>query len=418
MNGFDPYKEWLGVPVEEQPANLYRLLGLPPFETEYVKITTAADQRMAKVKGFQKGPQATLSQTIIAELLYARVTLSDPKRRAAYDAVLRAAAPAVTCDVQTLPGAQPKRPAAEHDSLLGSRIDKYKVWERVSASPSGCLFKVQHVDTGRLYFLKNLPHEAEDDRELQKSFQREIEILTKLDHPHFICGRGSGFCDGQSYLILDYATGVDLAKFVELQGKVTPEEAVKLITQAARGLEVLHKQGIFHRNIRPQVLVIDVQGNLRVTNPLLAKLGEPTSLAAKQEQIKANTPTTSVYEYLAVEQFEDPRKADARSDIYALGCTLFFLLIGRPPYAGKAVAQQVTAHKNAPLPSLRNTRNDIPVPLDNVFVKMIAKQPSQRYANIKDLLEDLENSLKKGVAKPQTPDNLWVQWMKKLGIRK
>ena len=113
---------------------------------------------------------------------------------------------------------------------------------------------------------------------MRKRFERECQILVKLDHPNLIVGRESGEHAGLKYLVMDYVLGTDLATLVKQQGPLPIEQGVDYAVQTARGLTQLHMHGVFHRNIKPHVLLVDLLGNLRFTNLLLAKIGESSTL--------------------------------------------------------------------------------------------------------------------------------------------
>jgi hypothetical protein len=483
---FDPYHLWFGIPPYEQPANHYRLLGLGLFEANPALIAAAADQRIAALQTFQLGPEGGIAQRLMHELAIARMMLLDPRRKAAYDAVLRSAVPGVTPDVQMLPGMQqmppawqqpafaqappamapaggyahppsyapppayhqppayspppgygppgyaaaappvapppvpqsvmpqpaasafapakrspapspgpaappaPPRPGAPGELGPGATIGKYRLIEQVSTSSLGRVYKAQHGETGRLYFLKCLPPESQKSFEVQKRFQREIEILTKLDHPHLIVGRESGVYAGQPYLVMEYVMGADLATLVKQHGPLSPDDAAHYTIQAAQALAELHKHGIVHRNLKPHVLLVDLQGNVRLTNLLLAKVGEQSSLDVGDDQLTMQGEQMGSVDYLPPEQALDARQADARSDLYALGCTLFFVLTGHPPYVSKRPLEKILAHRSAPIPSLREIRADVPAALDQVCRKLLAKNPQDRFQTAEELIATLD----------------------------
>ncbi|MDX1947367.1 MAG: serine/threonine-protein kinase [Pirellulaceae bacterium] len=424
---FDPYHQWLGIPPQEQPANHYRLLGLEQFAADPNQIAQAADFKMAQVRTYQLGPHGAISQRILNELATARIMLVDPRRKAAYDQVLRSAVPGVTADAQSLP-AQLPTPAPQPSRLPtaavgaepqpGQMFGKYKIVERVSSSSLGRIHKTQHLETGRYYFLKTLPPEAAKSPEVQKRFQREIEIVTKLDHPNLIVGREAGQFGGAPYLIMEYVLGTDLATLVKQQGPLAIDDAVEYVLQTARGLESLHGHGIFHRNLKPHVLMVDLQGNVRITNLLLAKLGEASSIAGGDEALTMQGEAMGSVDYLPPEQAIDPRQADQRSDLYALGCTLYFLLAGKPPYAAKNAMQKVLAHRSAPIPALKAVRPETPAWLDAAYQKLLAKEPAGRFANASELIKALAPAGPVVTGSIEKPKSWFGKILAKIGLGK
>jgi serine/threonine protein kinase len=372
----DAYGQWLEIPPHEQPADHYRLLGLARFETDAARITAAADERMARVRSFQLGPHAALSQRILNELSAARATLLDARRRVSYDLVLRSAGPASS--EAWPPGAQPALPSGE--LAAGTVIDGYRIVEKATSTMLGVTYKAQDVESRRPVFLKTLSPKAARKQEVRKRFQREIEILTRLDHPNLIVARHSGEHRGLPYLVMDYVVGE------------------------------LHLRGVIHRNIKPHALLVDLRGNLRITNLLLAKIGDSSLILSEDEDLTTQGESMGSIDYLPPEQAIDASKADERSDIYALGCTLFYLVTAQPPYAMKSPVDKLLAHRQAAIPSLRRLRSEAPAWLDAACQKMLAKWPADRYQQVSDVIRDL--------TQPPEQRPLWSRLLNWLGWRK
>lgn len=399
---FDPYHHWLGIPPGDQPANCYRLLGVPQFEDDAAVIESAADRQMAHVRTFANGPQAAISQRILNELSQARVTLLDSKRRAAYDTVLRTAAPADRAEeAKPAPGAKqvivlpPQGMAAEP-----TQIGPYQLVERITTSALGVIYKACDSRDGRFFSLKILPPKAAQNAEVLKRFRRECGLMTKLDHPNLIAGVEAGEEHGVPYLVTEYVMGTDLGTLVQKHGPLAVEDARDYIAQAAKALMQLHFNGVFHRNLKPQVLLVDLAGKLRVTNLLLAKVLEGSEFDPGEQLTQMGQMVGSA-DYMAPEQAADPHGVDARADVYSLGCTLYFLLTGKPPYGGKSLVQTLQAHRQAPVPLLQAVRSDVPNDLEMAYERMMNKDPDARYQELGTLVRDLEGKptkWKKGVS--------------------
>jgi serine/threonine protein kinase len=249
-------------------------------------------------------------------------------------------------------------------------------------------YKVQDAQTGRFYSLKTLPPEAAKSQEIVKRFWREIEIVTKLDHPNLIAGIDAGERNGVPYLITEHVVGTDLATLVKSQGALPVPMAIDYIVQAARGLTQLHLHGVYHRNLKPQSLLVDLQGRLKVSNLMMARVDDRSELAHDDELTRQGTLLGSA-DFLSPEQAEDAHSADGRSDIYALGCVLHFLLLGRPPYPAKSLMEKLKSHKLLPVPNMSAVRPNIPAHVQQVFQQMLAKNPDNRPQFVADIIDAL-----------------------------
>ena len=227
MASFDPYHQWLGIPPQDQPATHYRLLGIETFEENAEVISSAADRQMAHVRTFQMGPNGAISQRLLCELSTARLILLRPVRKAGYDAVLKSAVPMTQLEEEprapaTAPAkgarANPQTTPAAEELAPGTVVSEYRILEPAGGSAFGKIYKAQQVETGRFFFLKILPGSSAQNEEVRKRFERECQILMKLDHPNLIVGREAGEHAGQKYLVMDYVLGTDLATLVKQQG--------------------------------------------------------------------------------------------------------------------------------------------------------------------------------------------------------
>jgi serine/threonine protein kinase len=376
------------------------LLGLSPFECDANVIHTAADRQMAYLRTLSAGKRAARAQELLNEISAARITLTGALK-ANYDAILRSASPANAADEQAdepappasvMPGGIAKpalaKPAAKPPvASAHRRFGPFELLELAKESPYGDAYKACHRDSGRIVSLKILPVASAKNREIISRFQREAQLVTNLRHPNLIAGLGAGAEASQPWLALEYVVGTDLSTLVRQVGPLPVEQAVSYMVQAARGLMQLHLRDVFHRNVKPAVLLADVQGHLKVTNLFLAKIGEHADVATGGPELTLTGQSMGTAEYLPPEQALDAKSADQRSDVYALGCTLHFLLTGRPPYMEKSLMKKLAAHASAPIPSLRAARGDVPEQVDAVFQKMLAKQPGARFQSMGEILE-------------------------------
>ena len=319
---FDAYQEWLQIPPH---GSRRTIIGCSACRAsrggQRTEIAAAADQRMGFVRSLALGPHGEMSQRILNELAAAKTRLLDPARHGLRRGPA-SAAPAVQEDPEAWPPGQRGLMPNKSELQPGDVVDEYKILERASASTLGVTYKVQHQGTRAYFFLKTLPAKVAKKEEVRKRFQREIDILARLNHPNLIVACDRGEHRGLPYLVLDYVLGADLSRLVREHGELPIEQAVDYAVQTARGLAELHSHGVFHRNIKPHALLVDFRGNLRITNLLLAKIGEGSEIDAGDQALTVQGESMGSIDYLPPEQAIDSSKADQRSDIYSLGCSL------------------------------------------------------------------------------------------------
>ena len=195
-------------------------------------------------------------------------------------------------------------------------------------------------------------------------FEQEMKAIGQLDHPHIVRALDAREVEGTRFLVLEYIDGVDLSRLVRRRGPLPVAEACDLVRQAAVGLQYAHQHGLIHRDVKPSNLIVDQEGQLKILDLGLALL-RPTERSGDEMTHTGQTMGTA--EYMAPEQASDAHSVDVRADVYGLGCTLHYLLVGRAPYTGQTAFQILTAHHESPIPSLRAERSDVPEKLDRVF---------------------------------------------------
>lgn len=402
---FDPLHKWLGIPPAEQPPTMYRLLGIGEFESDPEVIHTAADRQTAFLKTVHAGKHSSEAAELMNQIAAARLCLTNPQKRANYDTVLKSAVPAEASEESE---EQPEHAEDQADSP-GNVFGVFDVLEPIHTSRFGHLYKARHQPSGRLVTLKLLPPSLSEKEELVRRFEREQKITLALSHTNLIKGYGAGKYEGFHYLVTEFVVGTDLATLVKQQGPLPIEQAVAYTLQAARGLTQLHMHGVYHRNIKPQVLFVNMQGQLKITNLIMARLDEFASVEEEQgENLTRQGQALGTPEYMAPEQARDARKVDGRADIYALGCVLHFLLAARPPYGGDSLFKKLSAHQTQPIPQLQTVRPDVPESLAKAFEKMLAKRPEDRIGFMGDVVTLLEE---RPAAGPLDPLIRWFRSM-------
>lgn len=268
-------------------------------------------------------------------------------------------------------------------------IGSYVVLEKLGQGGMGQVFKARHKTMKREVALKVIsPNVVKDETSLRR-FQREVEAAAQLNHPNIVTAHDAGEFKGTHYLVMEYIKGKDLSSLVKTSGPLNAGKAVALILQAANGLAYAHRNGIVHRDIKPANLLLDDSGTVKILDMGLARFDTAAQDHASVAGLTGTGMLMGTVDYMSPEQAMDSKTADARSDIYSLGCTLYYLLTGKAVYEEDTVVKRLMSHQSAALPQL-------PIPdqaLQEIFERTIAKKPEQRYGSCEQLSNDWQQWL-------------------------
>lgn len=273
------------------------------------------------------------------------------------------------------------------------QIGNYDILDKLGSGGMGTVYKARHRRMKRIVAVKVLAASHGDNKSFVQRFQREVETIARLSHPNIVIAHDADVCEAGNYLVMEFIEGADLDRLVRLRGALSPRLSATLILQAARGLEHAHAQGIIHCDIKPANLLLDSAGALKITDLGLVRSTELFGDSDSHESMLTKTGgILGTVDFMPPEQAFNPSLVDHRADIYSLGCTLFFLVMARPPYGGETPMETLLLHKQEPIPSLLKLRTEMPCELDNLYRRMVAKLPNERFATMSLVVRAFERS--------------------------
>jgi serine/threonine protein kinase len=265
-------------------------------------------------------------------------------------------------------------------------IGKYKVLERLGSGGMGSVFLCEHRLMRCLRAIKVLPTAKAQDEAALSRFYREARAVAAIDHPNIVHAYDIDQDESLHFLVMEYVDGASLQEIVKKSGPLPVLRACHYIRQSAIGLDHAHRAGLVHRDIKPGNILVDRGGAVKILDMGLARFfnDEEDILTRKFDENVLGTA-----DYLAPEQAVDSHTVDIRADIYSLGATFYTLLTGRTPFGEGTVAQKLLWHQSRHPRPVRELRVDVPVELDALIRKMMAKDPADRYATPAEVAEAL-----------------------------
>ncbi|MGI8977703.1 MAG: serine/threonine-protein kinase [Pirellulaceae bacterium] len=268
-------------------------------------------------------------------------------------------------------------------------LGNYVLMEEIGAGGMGQVFKARHRRMDRIVAVKLLPAAMTNDQAAIARFEREVKAAAKISHPNIVAAFDADQAGGDHFLVMEFVDGSDLSALVKKDGPLPVDKAVNYILQAARGLEAAHAEGIVHRDIKPANLLLDKKGIVKILDMGVARLSGDVD-APTQAELTSTGVVMGTVDYMAPEQALNTKTADARADIYSLGCSLFYLLTGRATFGGDSLVAKLLAHREQPIPVLTEARPEVPEAVAAVFSKMLAKKTEERYQSMSEVIADLE----------------------------
>jgi urea transport system substrate-binding protein len=267
---------------------------------------------------------------------------------------------------------------------------RYHVLQLLDVGGMGAVYKAEHRLLERTVVLKVIREDILNKPDQVQRFLREAKLAAALSHPNIVTLYEAEQVGQNYFLVMEYLEGQDLFRLIQERGPLPVAEACEWARQAALGLQCIHERGLVHRDIKPPNLFLVGGRRVKILDLGLAVLRSDQAAGSGLTQ---QGQVLGTIDYMAPEQWENSSGVDIRADIYSLGCTLYHLLVGKPPFSNKdypTLMKQMWAHANAPARPLAEVRPDAPQPLAAVVNRMLAKKPDERFATPAEVAAALE----------------------------
>ena len=279
-----------------------------------------------------------------------------------------------------------------NDEMIGRVINnRYKLLDERGNGSFGAVYIARDLQNNYLYAAKTLHIGYTADNELLERFKREAYILQGLNDPHIVGLVDYGNDRDVYFIIMNHVDGQNLKYYMIHYGPLEAQRALNYVEQVAEGLDTAYKNGVVHRDIKPQNILVNNKGVVKIVDFGLSR-GRDTPTITNSDKFMG-----TVY-YCAPEQIMSSHTADIRSDLYSLAVVLFELLTGRPPFDGRTAVEVIIKHQQEEVPSIRRFCPDLPL-LDAFFQKAMAKDPNMRFQTPREFIAALQR-IQQGVTAP------------------
>ncbi len=266
---------------------------------------------------------------------------------------------------------------------------RYRIIKQLGAGGMGVVYQAQHRLMERPVALKVISARLVDSDVAVERFRLEVKAAARLSHRNIVAAYDAEQAGDLHFLVMELIQGVSLSELVQRRGKLPVLHACNYAMQAAQGLQHALEKGMVHRDIKPHNLMRTPKGTIKILDFGLARFARQQSAPA-DAGLTSDGATLGTPDYIAPEQARDSRHADIRADIYSLGCTLYYLLTGRPPFPDGTAMEKVVAHVERDPTPLSQQRDDIPDDVIHIVQRMMAKDPADRYQSPAEVVDALK----------------------------
>jgi serine/threonine protein kinase len=264
------------------------------------------------------------------------------------------------------------------------QLGAYDVLEMLGQGGMGAVFRARHTFLGKIVALKILPNRVRGGSDAVNRFRREMRAVGTLNHPNIVQAFDAGEANGVHYIAMELVSGIDLHRLVTEGGRLSVSNACSVVFQMATALAAAHDAGMVHRDVKPSNMMI-ANGQVKLLDLGLARLVE---VEAGPDELTSFSRIFGTPDFMAPEQWDNAHAVDHRVDLYALGCTLFYLLTGRPPYGSSEfpiASRKMKAHLLDPIPNVKDFDPTIPDEVARICTVLMAKSPDDRFHSAKEL---------------------------------
>lgn len=269
----------------------------------------------------------------------------------------------------------------------GQMLGPYRIINQIGKGGMATVYKAYQASVDRYVAIKVLPSQLAESKEFAARFQQEARIIAKLEHPHILPVFDYGESDGIAYFVMRYLEAGTLKDRMESHRPLPLDEIDRILTQLADALSYAHSQGIVHRDLKPANALIDLHGNVFLTDFGIARLLESASPRLTQTDAIMGTPA-----YISPEQAQS-HPVDQRSDIYSLGIILYEMVTGQVPFMADTPLAVLFKHITDPLPPPSSVKPDISTSIERVILKALAKHPQDRFATAGEFVQAWKQAL-------------------------
>jgi len=279
---------------------------------------------------------------------------------------------------------------------------RYRIIKKLGFGGMGVVYQAEHRLMERPVALKVINARLVNSDVAIERFRLEVKAAAKLAHRNIVAAHDAEQAGDLHFLVMEFIEGTDLSELIRQRGKLSVLHACNYVMQAAQGLQHALEKGMVHRDIKPHNLMRTPKGTIKILDFGLARFASQQSAQVEDGGLTGDGTTLGTPDYIAPEQARDSRRADIRADIYSLGCTLYYLLAGQPPYPSGSAIEKVVAHfEKDPVP-LSELRQDIPPELIRIIARMMAKDPAERFQTPMDVVGALRPFGKPGDSAPES----------------